>query len=63
VTYRSVARQRLCKHIPAGAKARNNRTSIGEQQISNHASLTIEALFSASSVQSGYKEVFGSIEQ
>jgi hypothetical protein len=33
------------------------------QRISKHASLTIEAVFSAWSVESGYKEVFGNIEQ
>jgi hypothetical protein len=53
VTYRPIARQRLGKHIPAGANA---------QQISKQVSLTVEAVFSAWSVQSGYKEVFGSIE-
>jgi hypothetical protein len=37
--------------------------SIARQRISKHASLIIEAVFSAWSVQSGYKEVFGSIEQ
>jgi hypothetical protein len=41
---------------------RSNRTSIARQRISKHASLTIEAVFSAWSVQSGYKEVFSSIE-
>jgi hypothetical protein len=28
VTYRSIAGQRLDKHIPAGANARYNRTSV-----------------------------------
>jgi hypothetical protein len=37
VTYRPIARQRLCKHIPAGANARNSRTSIARQRISKHA--------------------------
>jgi hypothetical protein len=32
------------------------------QQISKHTSLTTEAAFSMSSMQSGYKEVFSSIE-
>jgi hypothetical protein len=45
------------------ANARNNRTSIARQRISKHASLTIEAVFSAWFVQGGYKEVFGSIEE
>jgi hypothetical protein len=51
-----IEKQRLSKHIPTEAKARNNRTSISRQRISKHASLTIEAMFSASSLQSGYKE-------
>jgi hypothetical protein len=62
VTHRPIARQRLGKHIPAGAKARNNMTSIAKQRISKHGSLRIEAVFSAWSVQSGYKEVFSSIK-
>jgi hypothetical protein len=37
VTYRPIARQRLGKHIPAGANTRNNRTSIARQRISKHA--------------------------
>jgi hypothetical protein len=37
VTYRLIARQRLGKHIPAGANARNDRTSIARQRISKHA--------------------------
>jgi hypothetical protein len=57
-----IARQRLCKYIPARANARKNRTSIAWQRISKHASITIEAVFSVRSVQSGYKEVLGSIE-
>jgi hypothetical protein len=61
VTYRPIARQRLGKHIPAGANARNNKTSIAMQRISQHVSLKIEAVFSVWSVQSGCKEVFGSI--
>jgi hypothetical protein len=60
--YRPTAGQRLCKHIPAGTNARNNRTSIAWQRISKHDSLTIEAVFSMGSVQRGYKEVFSSIE-
>jgi hypothetical protein len=43
---------------------RNNRTPIARQRMSKHASsFIIEAVFSARSVQSGYKEVFGSMEQ
>jgi hypothetical protein len=63
VTYRPIVRQRHGKHIPAGANARSNRTSIARQRINKHASLTIEAVFSACPVQSGYKEVFRSIEE
>jgi hypothetical protein len=59
--HRPIARQRLGKHIPSGANAGDNRTSIARQRISKHASLTIEAMFSAWSVQSGYKNVFSSI--
>jgi hypothetical protein len=57
-----IARQRLGKHILVEANARTNRTSIVRQRISKHASLTTEAVFSAWSVQSGYKEVFSIIE-
>jgi hypothetical protein len=35
--------------------------SIAKQRVSKHASLTIEAVFSAWSVQSGYKEMFSSV--
>jgi hypothetical protein len=45
MTYRPIARQQLGKHIHAGANARNNRTSIVRQRISEHASLTVEAVF------------------
>jgi hypothetical protein len=58
VTCIPIARQRLGKHIPAEANARYNRTSIGRQRISKHACLTVEAVFYAWSVQSGYKEGF-----
>jgi hypothetical protein len=57
VTCISIARQRLGKHIPAEANA-HNRTSITRQRINKHTSLTIEEVFSAWSVQNGYKEVF-----
>jgi hypothetical protein len=56
VTCIPIARQQLGKHIPVEANARNNRTSIAKQRISKHASLTIEAVFSAWSVQSCYKK-------
>jgi hypothetical protein len=58
VTYRPIASQRLGKHIPAEANAANNRMSTVRQKISKHASLTIEDMFSALSVESGYKEGF-----
>jgi hypothetical protein len=58
VTYRPIARQQLCKHIPAGTNARNNRTSICGQRISKHASVTIYVVSSAWSV----KTVVGSEE-
>jgi hypothetical protein len=54
-----IARQRLDKHILAEANACNNKTSFARHWISKHASLTTEAIFSAWSLQSGYKEVFG----
>jgi hypothetical protein len=37
VTYKPIARQRLGKHIPAGANGRKNRRSIARQRISKHA--------------------------
>jgi hypothetical protein len=37
VTYRSIARQRLGKHIPVGANGRNNEASIARQRIRKHA--------------------------
>jgi hypothetical protein len=55
MSYRPIATQRLGKHIPAEAKARNSVTSIARQRISKQTSLKLEALFSAWSVQSGYK--------
>jgi hypothetical protein len=58
-----VARQRLGKHIPARANARKDKTSIARQRISKHASLTTETVCSAWSAQSGYKEVFSSMER
>jgi hypothetical protein len=58
VTWRRIVRQRLGKHISAESKARNNSTSIVRQRISKHASLTIEFVFSAWSMQSSYREEF-----
>jgi hypothetical protein len=55
VTYRPIVRQRLGTHTPAEANPPDNR-------MSKHASLTIETVFSAWSVQSDFKEVLGSIE-
>jgi hypothetical protein len=63
VTCIFIARQRFGKHIPAKANARNNRASIARQRNTKHASLTIEAVFSAWFMQNGYKEVFGSIDE
>jgi hypothetical protein len=37
MSYRPIARQRLGKHIPAVANARNNMTCIARQRISKHA--------------------------
>jgi hypothetical protein len=53
-----IPRQRLDKHVLAEANGRNIRTSTARQRIIKHASLTTEAVFSAWSVQSGYKEEF-----
>jgi hypothetical protein len=58
VTYTAIARQRLGKHIPAQANARNYRISIAKQRISKQASLTVEAMFSAWFVRNGYEEEF-----
>jgi hypothetical protein len=60
VTCIPTARQRLSKHIPAEANTPKNKTSIARQRINKHVSLKLEAVFSVRSVQSGYKEVFGS---
>jgi hypothetical protein len=62
VTCIPIARQRLGKHIPARANAHQYRTFIPRQRISKYASLTTEAVLSVGSVQSDYKEVFGSTE-
>jgi hypothetical protein len=58
VTYRPIARQRLGKHFPSRASGHNNKASITRQRISKHDSLTMEAVFPAWSLQSGYKGVF-----
>jgi hypothetical protein len=44
VTYRPISRQRHGKHNPVEAYARNSRTSIARQRISNQAFPTIERL-------------------
>jgi hypothetical protein len=44
------ARHRLGKHIPSGANAPNNMTSIARQQNSKHVSLTTETALSIYSV-------------
>jgi hypothetical protein len=62
VTHRPIARQRLGKHISAGANARRNRTYVTRQLRRKHTSSTVEAVCTARFVQSGYKEVFNSIE-
>jgi hypothetical protein len=54
----SIAKQRLGKHIPVEANARNNMTSITRQRISKYAFLTTEAAFSTWSVQNNCKEDF-----
>jgi hypothetical protein len=61
--YGPIARQRLGKQIPARAYLRNRLASVAGQRVSKQAFSLIEAVFSAWSVQSGYIEVFGSIEQ
>jgi hypothetical protein len=50
----SIARQRVAKHIPAGANARNNLRSIVRQRHGKEALSTIQAVFSVGSVQSAY---------
>jgi hypothetical protein len=50
-----IARQRVDKHIPAEAKARNSRTYITRQLRGKQALSTIHAVFSVGSAQSGYK--------
>jgi hypothetical protein len=42
----SIARQRVAKHIPAEANARNNMTSIARQLRGNQAFSTIQDVFS-----------------
>jgi hypothetical protein len=63
MTCKPIASQRLGKHIPAEANARNNKTSTATQGISKHSSLTIEVVFSVWSVQSGYKEEYRSWQE
>jgi hypothetical protein len=55
VTCILIARQRLAKHIPAEANARNNRTSIARHGRGKQASSTTQAVSSLWSVPTGYK--------
>jgi hypothetical protein len=55
LTYIPIARQLLGKNISAGANARYNRIYIARQRIYKHASLTVEAVFSAWFMKSDYK--------
>jgi hypothetical protein len=48
--------ERLGKHIPAGAKARDSRMSIARQRRGKHTSSTIKAVFSAWFMQGVIKE-------
>jgi hypothetical protein len=50
-----IARQRLGKHILAGANAPENSASAARQRTSKHASLRIEAVLSLWSMPRGYK--------
>jgi hypothetical protein len=50
VTCIPITRQRLGKHIPAGAKARESRTYIARQRCGIHASSTIQTVFCVWSV-------------
>jgi hypothetical protein len=63
VTYKRTARQWLGKDIPVQANACKNMMSIARQRMSKHTSLITGAVFSVEPVQSGYKEVYGRIEQ
>jgi hypothetical protein len=63
VTYRRIARHRLGKNIPAQTYASNDRASTARQWVSKQTFSTTEAMISAWSMQSGYKEVLGGIKQ
>jgi hypothetical protein len=52
-----IFRQRLAKHIPAEANARNSRRFIARQRRVKQALPTVQAVFSVGPVQSGYKRV------
>jgi hypothetical protein len=52
-----IARQRVAKHIPAEANARNSRRSIARQRRGKQVLSTIQAVLSVESVQNGYKRV------
>jgi hypothetical protein len=52
-----IARQRIAKHIPAEANARNNRRCIDRQRRGKQALSTIQVVFSVESAQSDCKRV------
>jgi hypothetical protein len=54
VTCTPIARQRVGRHVPTEAHARNNRTSNARQRSCKHKSLTIEDGVSVESVQRSY---------
>jgi hypothetical protein len=61
VTYRPIVRQRLGKHIPAGANARNNWTPVARQRINKHPSYNTgqyKTVFSVGSAPRLYNEKF-----
>lgn len=62
VMYIFIDRYWLSKHISAEGNMQNSSMFTARQRISKH-SLTLDAVFFAWSVQSGYNEVFGSLEQ
>jgi hypothetical protein len=62
VMHSPIARQRLGKHIPAWAYENNHRASFARQRVSKQAFLSIEDGISLGSVQTDYKDVFGSME-
>jgi hypothetical protein len=59
VTYSSIASQRLGKHIPAQAYARNNRSSIASQRLGKHIPAQAYARNNRSSIA---KQAFSTVE-